>query len=292
MLYAATRGAVKKEFGGGHVKYEMFGTLEEDVCLSGYQRHVSSCSGPAPLTLAERELQRIKITEGRVKRGRPLSSEPNAFLESEAALFFGYDGEQRGQQTANPPRPGFPAAGDGPTGPPATCAEADQLRTAEIGHGAGDHRAGSFPPDGDPGFTVPRSQRHAEISLLPLQTPPRRRLPRIRRVHLLHAWIQLQRQRANALLQLQESTPGGGGERLPSAGHQKAGNRRRGRADRGVSVRRGPPETARVQAGLRQAARTRGEEGSQAAHQGARPAGRLEADGTARPRRFPRPRTL
>ncbi|XP_061689848.1 twinfilin-2 isoform X2 [Syngnathoides biaculeatus] len=68
MLYAATRGAVKKEFGGGHVKYEMFGTLEEDVCLSGYQRHVSSCSGPAPLTLAERELQRIKITEGRVKR--------------------------------------------------------------------------------------------------------------------------------------------------------------------------------------------------------------------------------
>ncbi|XP_061640702.1 twinfilin-2 isoform X1 [Phyllopteryx taeniolatus] len=68
MLYAATRGTVKKEFGGGHVKYEMFGTLEEDICLLGYQRHVSSCSGPAPLTLAEQELQRIKITEGRVKQ--------------------------------------------------------------------------------------------------------------------------------------------------------------------------------------------------------------------------------
>ncbi|GAA6221976.1 twinfilin-2 [Lates japonicus] len=68
MLYAATRATVKKEFGGGHVKYEMFGTAEEDVCLLGYQRHVSSCSGPAPLTLAEQELQRIKITEGRVKQ--------------------------------------------------------------------------------------------------------------------------------------------------------------------------------------------------------------------------------
>lgn len=28
MLYAATRATVKKEFGGGHVKYEMFGTTE------------------------------------------------------------------------------------------------------------------------------------------------------------------------------------------------------------------------------------------------------------------------
>uniref|UniRef100_A0A8C6P6A7 WD repeat domain 82 n=1 Tax=Nothobranchius furzeri TaxID=105023 RepID=A0A8C6P6A7_NOTFU len=65
MLYAATRATVKKEFGGGHVRYEMFGTTEEDICLEGFQRHVSSCSGPAPLTLAEQELQRIKITEVR-----------------------------------------------------------------------------------------------------------------------------------------------------------------------------------------------------------------------------------
>uniref|UniRef100_A0A672IQT9 Twinfilin actin binding protein 2 n=1 Tax=Salarias fasciatus TaxID=181472 RepID=A0A672IQT9_SALFA len=68
MLYAATRATVKKEFGGGHVKYELFGTAEEDVCLLGYQRHVSSCSGPAPLTPAEQELQRIKITEVRGQR--------------------------------------------------------------------------------------------------------------------------------------------------------------------------------------------------------------------------------
>jgi len=28
MLYAATRATVKKEFGGGHVKDEIFGTIE------------------------------------------------------------------------------------------------------------------------------------------------------------------------------------------------------------------------------------------------------------------------
>ncbi|XP_029682586.1 twinfilin-2 isoform X1 [Takifugu rubripes] len=68
MLYAATRATVKKEFGGGHVKYDIFGTAKEEICLLGYQHHVSSCSGPAPLTLAEQELQRIKITEGQVKQ--------------------------------------------------------------------------------------------------------------------------------------------------------------------------------------------------------------------------------
>lgn len=68
MLYAATRATVKKEFGGGHVKYELFGTVKDDVCLLGYQHYVTSCSGPAPLTAAEQELQRIKITEGRVKQ--------------------------------------------------------------------------------------------------------------------------------------------------------------------------------------------------------------------------------
>ncbi|XP_046706618.1 twinfilin-2 isoform X2 [Silurus meridionalis] len=63
MLYAATRATVKKEFGGGHVKDELFGNVVEDVCLQGYMRHVSSISAPAPLTHAEQELQRIKTTE-------------------------------------------------------------------------------------------------------------------------------------------------------------------------------------------------------------------------------------
>uniref|UniRef100_A0A3P8UKB4 Twinfilin actin-binding protein 2b n=1 Tax=Cynoglossus semilaevis TaxID=244447 RepID=A0A3P8UKB4_CYNSE len=67
MMYAATRATLKKEFGGGHIKDEMFGTLEEDVCFQGYLRHMSSCSSPAPLTAAERELQQIKVTEVRFK---------------------------------------------------------------------------------------------------------------------------------------------------------------------------------------------------------------------------------
>uniref|UniRef100_A0A3Q0SMG4 Twinfilin actin-binding protein 2b n=1 Tax=Amphilophus citrinellus TaxID=61819 RepID=A0A3Q0SMG4_AMPCI len=63
MMYAATRATLKKEFGGGHIKDEVFGTVEEDVCFQGYLRHRSSCSSPAPLTAAEQELQRIRITE-------------------------------------------------------------------------------------------------------------------------------------------------------------------------------------------------------------------------------------
>ncbi|KYO35896.1 twinfilin-2 [Alligator mississippiensis] len=63
MLYAATRATVKKEFGGGHIKDELFGTVKEDISLSGYQKHVSSCSAPAPLTAAEQELQQIRISE-------------------------------------------------------------------------------------------------------------------------------------------------------------------------------------------------------------------------------------
>uniref|UniRef100_A0A3B5L5E2 Twinfilin actin-binding protein 2b n=1 Tax=Xiphophorus couchianus TaxID=32473 RepID=A0A3B5L5E2_9TELE len=63
MMYAATRATLKKEFGGGHIRDEMFGTVEDDLCFQGYMRHRSSCSSPAPLTSAEQELQRIKITE-------------------------------------------------------------------------------------------------------------------------------------------------------------------------------------------------------------------------------------
>ncbi|XP_055485551.1 toll-like receptor 9 isoform X3 [Psammomys obesus] len=63
MLYAATRATVKKEFGGGHIKDELFGTVKDDLSLAGYQKHLSSCAAPAPLTSAERELQQIRINE-------------------------------------------------------------------------------------------------------------------------------------------------------------------------------------------------------------------------------------
>ncbi|XP_058163829.1 twinfilin-1 [Dasypus novemcinctus] len=63
MLYAATRATLKKEFGGGHIKDEVFGTVKEDVSLHGYKKHLLSQSSPAPLTAAEEELRQIKINE-------------------------------------------------------------------------------------------------------------------------------------------------------------------------------------------------------------------------------------
>ncbi|OXB76713.1 UNVERIFIED_CONTAM: hypothetical protein H355_000261 [Colinus virginianus] len=63
MLYAATRATLKKEFGGGHIKDEVFGTVEDDVSLNGYKKYLISQSAPAPLTAAEEELRQIKINE-------------------------------------------------------------------------------------------------------------------------------------------------------------------------------------------------------------------------------------
>lgn len=60
MLYAATRATLKLEFGGGLIKEEMFGTSIDDVNLSGYKKHLTSGSAPAPLTFAETELKLIK----------------------------------------------------------------------------------------------------------------------------------------------------------------------------------------------------------------------------------------
>ncbi|XP_077429523.1 twinfilin-2b isoform X3 [Vanacampus margaritifer] len=69
MVYAATRATLKKEFGGGYIKDELFGTVEDDVCFQGYLRHMTSCCSPAPLTAAEQELQRIRVTEVPVEFG-------------------------------------------------------------------------------------------------------------------------------------------------------------------------------------------------------------------------------
>uniref|UniRef100_A0A8C5N0I1 Twinfilin-1 n=1 Tax=Leptobrachium leishanense TaxID=445787 RepID=A0A8C5N0I1_9ANUR len=63
MLYAATRATVKKEFGGGHIKEELFGTVKDDVSLNGYRKYLACQASPAPLTTAEEELRQIKINE-------------------------------------------------------------------------------------------------------------------------------------------------------------------------------------------------------------------------------------
>lgn len=63
MLYAATRATLKKEFGGGHIKEEMFGTTKDDMNLNGYKKYLSSLAAPLPLTAAEEELRQIKLSE-------------------------------------------------------------------------------------------------------------------------------------------------------------------------------------------------------------------------------------
>ncbi|XP_048862251.1 twinfilin-1-like [Brienomyrus brachyistius] len=63
MLYAATRATVKKEFGGGHIKDELFGTVKDDLSLSGYKKYLTSQAAPLPLTAAEEELRQIKLNE-------------------------------------------------------------------------------------------------------------------------------------------------------------------------------------------------------------------------------------
>uniref|UniRef100_A0A8C9VR76 Twinfilin-1 n=1 Tax=Scleropages formosus TaxID=113540 RepID=A0A8C9VR76_SCLFO len=63
MLYAATRATLKKEFGGGHIKDEIFGTVKDDVSLNGYKKYLTSQAAPLPLTAAEEELRQIKLNE-------------------------------------------------------------------------------------------------------------------------------------------------------------------------------------------------------------------------------------
>ncbi|KAJ8374141.1 hypothetical protein SKAU_G00047210 [Synaphobranchus kaupii] len=63
MLYAATRATLKKEFGGGLIKDEIFGTTKDEVSLSGYRKHLTAQAAPLPLSAAEEELRRIKLNE-------------------------------------------------------------------------------------------------------------------------------------------------------------------------------------------------------------------------------------
>ncbi|XP_063074166.1 twinfilin-1b [Engraulis encrasicolus] len=63
MLYAATRATLKKEFGGGHIKDEVFATCRDEVTLSGYQQFLASQDAPKPLTAAEEELRQIRLNE-------------------------------------------------------------------------------------------------------------------------------------------------------------------------------------------------------------------------------------
>jgi twinfilin-like protein len=64
MLYAATKSK-KLEFGAGHIKDELFGTVKEDCSLEGYLKHLKSQLAPKPMTNREEELEQIKLNETR-----------------------------------------------------------------------------------------------------------------------------------------------------------------------------------------------------------------------------------
>uniref|UniRef100_A0A1I8GR49 Twinfilin n=2 Tax=Macrostomum lignano TaxID=282301 RepID=A0A1I8GR49_9PLAT len=70
MLYSATAATVKRAFGGEHLASEgtLTGTQPEDLCLSGYDRHLASASAPPPLTQAEEERAMVREME-RVQAG-------------------------------------------------------------------------------------------------------------------------------------------------------------------------------------------------------------------------------
>ncbi|KAM9351855.1 twinfilin-1a [Symphorus nematophorus] len=63
MLYAATRATLKKEFGGGHIKDEIFATTKDEMNLNGYKKYLISQAAPQPLTAAEEELKQIRLNE-------------------------------------------------------------------------------------------------------------------------------------------------------------------------------------------------------------------------------------
>lgn len=65
MLFAGTKATLKKEFGGGHIRDEIFGTNPTDVSLSGFKKHKVSESAPPPLTDQELELEMVKQQEMR-----------------------------------------------------------------------------------------------------------------------------------------------------------------------------------------------------------------------------------
>ena len=66
MLYASTRATLKTLFGNGYIKWEVFGTVPDDVSLEGFDKHVASENAPAPLTMEEHEKAEIKELEVRM----------------------------------------------------------------------------------------------------------------------------------------------------------------------------------------------------------------------------------
>lgn len=60
MLYASTKATLKKEFGGGQIKDDLYGNIREDISLRGYQKHVISAQAPGPMSREELEREEVR----------------------------------------------------------------------------------------------------------------------------------------------------------------------------------------------------------------------------------------
>ena len=66
MLYASTKASLKKEFGGGQIKDDLYGNVREDVTLDGYRKHVISAAAPGPMSREELEREEVKVAQSNV----------------------------------------------------------------------------------------------------------------------------------------------------------------------------------------------------------------------------------
>ena len=66
MLYASTKASLKKEFGGGQIKDDLYGNVREDVTLEGYKKHVISAAAPGPMSREELEREEVKVAQSNV----------------------------------------------------------------------------------------------------------------------------------------------------------------------------------------------------------------------------------
>ena len=69
MLYSATKATMKKSFGGGAIKDEVYGNMKSDLTLKGYLKHLEAADGPPPLSMAELELQQVHEAEKQAMAG-------------------------------------------------------------------------------------------------------------------------------------------------------------------------------------------------------------------------------
>jgi twinfilin len=65
MLYASTRNNLTKALGSAPFTDSIFATSKADITGDAYSRHLASQAAPKPMTPREKEIEEIKLAEGR-----------------------------------------------------------------------------------------------------------------------------------------------------------------------------------------------------------------------------------